>query len=208
MNRATLPILTMTFCLTAAVAGCSGSPKGGTQAGSPNLTSQAPPPTVPSSPVPASSVPDPATSRAAPAPATSVPAAPAASPASPASPGRSAGTKPRYSAPASASARPLDPVSTPTAPECAPEFILPTAKKLVDDPAAGMTVASVEVPVCRDGYARVFTVPAKSPQRFEGDQLFLQLRNGDWKLVGRGASIDCGDAGLPPEVAKACEALS
>ena len=80
-------------------------------------------------------------------------------------------------------------------------------ERVVDKPADGLTVASVEVPVCRNGWARVFTVPARTAARFEGDQLFLRLVNGVWTLVARGASIDCGDAGLPATVAEACAGL-
>ncbi|WP_433720665.1 hypothetical protein ACQP2Y_36355 [Actinoplanes sp. CA-051413] len=108
---------------------------------------------------------------------------------------------------AATGARPLDPGPPPTDPACAPAAILPTAKRLVDDPAAGLKVQAVQVTVCRNGYARVFTVPARTPKRFEGDQLFLRLVGGTWTLVGRGASIDCGDADLRPAIAQACTAL-
>ncbi|MBO3742681.1 hypothetical protein [Actinoplanes flavus] len=180
-------ILTMTLCLTAVVAGCSSTPAGPPTAASPTFPTTAPttaPTTSPTTSPPTTS----------PAPTSPVKAKIKTSKPEPVS-----GT---------ASARPLDPVPAPTDPECAPAVILPVAAKLVDDPAIGLKVEAVEIPVCRNGYARVFTVPARTAQRFEGDQLFLRAVDGAWKLVERGASIDCGDEGLSPAVAEACAALS
>jgi hypothetical protein len=121
--------------------------------------------------------------------------------------GKPAGTRSGPSAAGATSARPLEPPPPPTDPAFASAVILPVAKRVVDDPAAGLTVQAVEIPVCRNGYARVFTVPARTARRFEGDQLFLRLVDDTWTLVGRGASIDCGDPGLKPAVADACAGL-
>jgi len=180
MRRTKLPVLTMTFCLAAVVAGCS------SKAAEPDGTALAPsgPATTPATPAPTAS--------------TSAPADEA---------GKPAGTRSSRPIPRTTSVRPLDPLPPPTDPACASAVILPVAKRVVDDPTAGLTVQAVEIPVCRNGYARVFTVPARTTQRFEGDQLFLHLVDGAWTLAGRGASIDCGDAGLSPAVTDACTGL-
>jgi hypothetical protein len=183
MRLAKLSLVTTTLCLTAAAAACSSNTA--TPAGAP---------------APMSTTPAPAASAAA--PATSAAAGPVTT-----APAKKAPVQKAPAKKAATGARPLDPGPPPTDPACAPAAILPTAKRLVDDPAAGLKVQAVQVPVCRNGYARVFTVPARTPQRFEGDQLFLRLVDGTWTLVGRGASIDCGDADLRPAIAQACTAL-
>jgi hypothetical protein len=183
MRLAKLSLVTTTLCLTAAVAACSSD--AATPAGAPAPTS--------TTPAPAASTRTPATSAAA-EPVKKAPV-------------QKAPTKKAPVKKAATGARPLDPGPPPTDPACAPAAILPTAKRLVDDPAAGLNVQAVQVPVCRNGYARVFTVPARTPQRFEGDQLFLRLVDGAWTLVARGASIDCGDADLRPAIAQACAGL-
>ncbi|MEV0902392.1 hypothetical protein [Actinoplanes sp. NPDC049802] len=192
MKTAKPPILALTFCLTAFAAGCSGAPPQPSATAAPVGTALA---------VSPATTPTTSTTATAPAPATESPA-----PTGPAT--TKTRIKPGKPAPGTASARPLDPPPPPTGPECEPAVLLPVARKLVNDPAAGLKVEKVEVPVCRNGYARVFTVPARTPQRFEGDQLFLRLVDGAWKLVERGASIDCGDEGLSPAVTEACTALA
>ncbi|GAA3915470.1 hypothetical protein [Actinoplanes auranticolor] len=191
MRLAKLPLVTTTLCLTAAVAACSSNAAARGSAPAPASTTPASTAPVPAAPVPAATV------------------SPASAPATSAAAER-VKTAPVQKAPvkkAATGARPLDPGPPPTDPACAPAAILPTAERLVDDPAAGLKVQAVQVAVCRNGYARVFTVPARTPQRFEGDQLFLRLVDGAWTLVGRGASIDCGDAGLQAAIARACAAL-
>ncbi|WP_147457270.1 hypothetical protein [Micromonospora pisi] len=94
-------------------------------------------------------------------------------------------------------------------PSCAPAVLLPATRALVDDRAAGVAVDRVEVFGCRNAYARLIALPARTSDPILSDQVFLHLESGTWRLVGRAAAgLDCGDDGLPADIATACAALS
>ncbi|WP_326559862.1 hypothetical protein [Micromonospora sp. NBC_01796] len=106
------------------------------------------------------------------------------------------------------------PAPAPTAPvaddpSCALAVLLPATRVLVDDRSAGVTVDRVEVFGCRNAYARLIALPARSTDVIPSNQVFLHLVDATWRLVGRAsAGLDCGDDGLPTEIATACAALS
>ncbi|MEV4628058.1 hypothetical protein AB0J90_17420 [Micromonospora sp. NPDC049523] len=94
-------------------------------------------------------------------------------------------------------------------PSCALAVLLPATRAVVDDRAAGVAVDSVEVFGCRNAYARLIALPAQDTDVIPTDQVFLHLVGGTWRLVGRvAAGVDCGDDGLPTQIATACAALS
>ena len=71
----------------------------------------------------------------------------------------------------------------------------------LDDPPY-YQVASVEVPNCRNGYARIVTQTV-DPQRQQAEQVFLRDTAGSWVILTHGSGIACSDA----EVQAACAAL-
>ncbi|MGC5020393.1 hypothetical protein [Micromonospora sp. DT47] len=116
------------------------------------------------------------------------------------------GARPAQAGAGSALPEPTRPVAGD--PSCSTAVLLAATKSLVDDRSAGVTVDRVDVFGCRNAYARLIALPAENSAPLLKDQVFLRQVGGTWRLAGlTGAGIDCGDNGLPAEIAAACAAI-
>ncbi len=98
---------------------------------------------------------------------------------------------------------------------CTQEVLLQTLKTRFDDPTTGLNIERADIRRCRDGYAHVYAVTERDNSgsaRFENEQLFLRLVEGQWLSVAEGTGISCDErtrrqSMLPPASHLAIEAV-
>jgi hypothetical protein len=96
------------------------------------------------------------------------------------------------------------PSQTDSDPSCRPPVLLEATSAAL----RAATVAQVEVLSCRNGFARLFAVAAQHTEIPGGNQVFLRLDKGVWRVAGRtSAGSDCGDPGLAAEIRAVCAGL-
>lgn len=102
-------------------------------------------------------------------------------------------------APLTASPSPAD-----SDPACRPPVLLEATSAALGT----ATVAQVDVLGCRNGFARLFAIAAHNTEIPGGNQVFLRLDKGRWRIAGRtSAGTDCGDPDLTAEIRAVCDGL-
>jgi hypothetical protein len=91
---------------------------------------------------------------------------------------------------------------------CDPAAMLPVVREQVPI-GPPMTIASVQVDVCRNGYARVYAKTGNVPPgtSMETEQVFLRDISGTWVVLTSGTGVGCGDADITPDLKAACVAF-
>ena len=103
---------------------------------------------------------------------------------------------------APAAAQPAGPLTFEQA--CAPAELLAFVRTQADKPPTGFK--EVKVYNCVKNYARLYAAPNPDAQHpVDGDQFFLKFNAGQWQVLARGLSIDCGDN--KPQLVDACAAF-
>ncbi|MFC7546034.1 hypothetical protein [Plantactinospora sp. GCM10030261] len=131
-----------------------------------------------------------------------VPAGSAAVPGQPAAPGGAVPPVPSATQPTKLAALP------PTAdsdPSCRPPVLLEATEAALTT----TSLARVEVLGCRGGVARLLAVTDPESEIPGGNQVFLRLDKGIWRVAGRVSSgTDCGDPHLTTDIRSICTGLA
>lgn len=90
--------------------------------------------------------------------------------------------------------------------ECSKSELMAVAESQIPR-AEGISIATIRVTHCRNGYTRIVLEPA--PQGSTDDlPVFLHKVDGRWSIIYAGTGLDCSyEQGIDPEMLKACRAL-
>jgi hypothetical protein len=122
----------------------------------------------------------------------------------------SAGAPSSTAAPATITTPPATAATTTTqaaaAARCSNEVLLQAAQKALRESGSTVTITSITLTRCRNGYALLSAHPASGP---ESPNVLLVWRPaaGTWETLDLGTGIDCAGSPIGPKLTAACKAL-